>query len=291
MPSNTYNPGSDFTPSSGYGNRSHPMNPLKTEFHGGVDFSAPTGTSIPAASSGTVEYSGYNPSGYGNTVVIRHQGSDGTPYHTVYAHQNGNKMPKVGDTINQGDKIGEVGKTGVSTGPHLHFEVLNKDANVNKASGGKMGFTSSDPTIRTDPNNFKNWADGGSPHQDAKPAQQIPTSPPPSTMGDFEGNSDSPMTVADTEGDVYDHVHLADNADLDIAPEMAAPMAVTENVPPAPTLLTSTDPSPILNGDMAQLPSSVSALNDNNIGTSYMAAPIDVPPVPTLLTSDTLDVA
>lgn len=70
----SYNPGSGFTQTSNYGNRTHPVTGVQF-FHGGNDYGAAAGTSIPAAADGTVVYSGYI-NGYGNTVVIRHT-SDG----------------------------------------------------------------------------------------------------------------------------------------------------------------------------------------------------------------------
>ncbi len=88
--------------------------------HKGVDFAAPTGTSIRAAASGTVliARNGYN-GGFGNYVVIQHPNG----VKTLYAH-----MSRLGTTpgaqVSQGENIGYVGNTGRSTGPHTHFEVL-----------------------------------------------------------------------------------------------------------------------------------------------------------------------
>ncbi|MBD2189144.1 peptidoglycan DD-metalloendopeptidase family protein [Pseudanabaena mucicola] len=86
--------------------------------HQGIDIAAPVGTPILAAASGVVEYSQWNDGGYGNMIDIRH--ADGTI--TRYAHLNALYV-KEGQTVSQGQTIGEMGSTGFSTGPHLHFEI------------------------------------------------------------------------------------------------------------------------------------------------------------------------
>ncbi len=103
---------------SGFGMRRHPI--LKyTRMHTGVDFSAPRGTPILAAGNGIVEKAGRD-SGYGNVIVVAHTNG----YATVYAHQQGfAKGLVVGSRVRQGQVIGYVGSTGLSTGPHLHFEI------------------------------------------------------------------------------------------------------------------------------------------------------------------------
>jgi len=97
--------------------RFHPL--LRTwREHKGVDYAAPTGTSVRATADGTVTFAGWQ-NGYGNVIFIRHQGA----YSTVYGHLS--KLAanlKVGDKIAQGDTIGYVGMTGWATGPHLHYE-------------------------------------------------------------------------------------------------------------------------------------------------------------------------
>lgn len=87
-------------------------------FHRGIDVAAPTGTPIVAARSGTVVFSGWSTSGYGNLVRIRH--SDGSE--TWYAHAS-RLLVSVGQHVSQGQRIALVGSTGLSTGPHLHFEL------------------------------------------------------------------------------------------------------------------------------------------------------------------------
>jgi murein DD-endopeptidase MepM/ murein hydrolase activator NlpD len=87
-------------------------------FHRAVDVAAPTGTAITAARSGTVVYAGWSNQGYGNLVKLQHQGGD----ETWYAHQS-EILVSVGQYVKQTQVIGLVGSTGLSTGPHLHFEL------------------------------------------------------------------------------------------------------------------------------------------------------------------------
>jgi murein DD-endopeptidase MepM/ murein hydrolase activator NlpD len=103
--------------SSGFGWRVHPITGER-RLHKGVDFAAPTGTPIFASADGVVTESGWTDDGYGNIVELRH--SDGTL--TLYAHTNRVYVSK-GQVISQGQAIAEVGSTGRSTGPHLHFEI------------------------------------------------------------------------------------------------------------------------------------------------------------------------
>lgn len=106
-----------------YGYRTHPIYG-DMRFHSGQDIGAPSGTSIIAADSGVVSYCGWN-GGYGNCVMINHGGGRVT----LYAHMSAYNC-SYGQTVNQGDTIGYVGSTGVSTGPHLHFEVRINGATV-----------------------------------------------------------------------------------------------------------------------------------------------------------------
>lgn len=109
---------------SGFGMRFHPI--LKrTRLHAGVDFGAPTGTSIMAAADGIVIASRYT-NGYGNMVMIDHGGS----ISTLYGHCS-RVFVKAGQKVSRGQKIAAVGSTGLATGPHLHFEVRVKGKPVN----------------------------------------------------------------------------------------------------------------------------------------------------------------
>ena len=99
------------TLTSGYGWRWGRM-------HRGIDVAAPIGTPIVAAAPGVIEYSGWNSGGYGNMVEVRHP--DGSM--TRYAH-NSRNLVRVGQQVAQGEQIAEMGSTGYSTGPHVHFEI------------------------------------------------------------------------------------------------------------------------------------------------------------------------
>lgn len=104
------------TPTSGYGARIDPIQHKEIK-HPGFDLAAKTGTEVDAAADGTVVQAG--PAGtYGNLVTIRH----GNGVETRYAHLSATTV-KAGDHVNSGEQIGNVGTTGYSTGPHLHFEV------------------------------------------------------------------------------------------------------------------------------------------------------------------------
>jgi murein DD-endopeptidase MepM/ murein hydrolase activator NlpD len=101
---------------SGFGPRIHPVDGGHS-FHTGVDLRAPEGAPILAARGGTVKSAGPH-GGYGNAIEIDH--GDGLT--TLYAHASRVDV-QPGDTVAPGDKVGEVGETGKTTGPHLHFEV------------------------------------------------------------------------------------------------------------------------------------------------------------------------
>lgn len=108
---------SSYSISSQYGPRVHPVTGNPNGFHTGTDFAAPQGATTVAAKSGTVVYSGWM-SGYGNTIVIDH----GSGVQTLYAHST-KLLVSNGQQVSTGQAIALVGSTGMSTGPHLHFEV------------------------------------------------------------------------------------------------------------------------------------------------------------------------
>lgn len=112
--------------SSNFGTRVHPVTGKK-HTHTGIDFAAPQGTDIFAAEDGVVIVSQTYGS-YGEAIVIDH----GNGLWTLYAHiRKGGRMVSKGDEVERGDKIAEVGSTGNSTGPHLHFEVRKDQVAVN----------------------------------------------------------------------------------------------------------------------------------------------------------------
>ena len=108
---------------SRFGLRVHPIYGT-TKSHTGVDIGAESGATIVAADGGTVVLAGVN-SGYGNCVMIDH----GNGYKTLYGHMSSIAVTN-GQTVSQGDTIGYVGSTGVSTGPHCHYEVWKDGARV-----------------------------------------------------------------------------------------------------------------------------------------------------------------
>lgn len=103
--------------SSHFGKRAQPTKGAST-YHKGVDWATPTGTSVVASCGGTVARAGWG-SGYGYVVYINHE--DGRQ--TRYAHLS-KVLVKVGQTVKQGERIALSGNTGVSSGPHVHFEIL-----------------------------------------------------------------------------------------------------------------------------------------------------------------------
>lgn len=101
--------------SSGYGMRFHPISGQQ-KAHLGVDYAAPTGTPVRTIGDGVVTFAGWQ-RGYGNVIQIQHKDNQTT----LYAHLSRIDVSK-GQRVNQGDRVGAVGSTGASTGPHLHFE-------------------------------------------------------------------------------------------------------------------------------------------------------------------------
>ncbi len=123
--------------SSSYGKRKHPILGY-TKMHTGTDFAAPTGTPIMASGDGKVTKAGWCGGG-GNCVKIKHNST----YQTVYAHMSKfGRGIKKGARVKQGQIIGYVGSTGMSTGPHLHYEVIENGKKINsqklKLPSGKI---------------------------------------------------------------------------------------------------------------------------------------------------------
>lgn len=147
-------------PTSNYGWRINPVTG-KRSFHEGIDWSAGQGSRVGAAHGGKIVESGWDPI-YGNRVVMR------TPKgkELLYGHlKQINDRWEVGDTLNPGQRIGQVGSTGWSTGPHLHFGAYGKDGNSidpsrfinrmgqpgkpNRSGGNNQGHSSSGQNYRT----------------------------------------------------------------------------------------------------------------------------------------------
>ncbi len=122
--------------SSRYGMRKHPILGY-SKMHTGVDFAAPTGTPIYAAGDGVVTFSGRK-GGYGNMVIVKHNGTYTTAY--AHAHRIARGIRK-GKKVRQGQTIAYVGSTGRSTGPHLHYEIHKYGKKVNPL---KVKFTGGD---------------------------------------------------------------------------------------------------------------------------------------------------
>jgi murein DD-endopeptidase MepM/ murein hydrolase activator NlpD len=111
-------PNEDLTRTAGgYGMRIHPIHKIP-KFHAGMDFTAKQGTPIYATGDGRVTFADYATNGYGLHVVVDH----GFDYETLYAHMSELKVRR-GQKVKRGDVIGLVGNTGLSAGPHLHYEV------------------------------------------------------------------------------------------------------------------------------------------------------------------------
>ena len=111
-------PNEDLTMTAGgYGWRIHPIHKIN-KFHGGMDFTAKPGTPIYATGDGKVTFADYATNGYGMHVIIDH----GFDYETLYAHLSKIEVRK-GQKVKRGDVIGLVGNSGLSSGPHLHYEV------------------------------------------------------------------------------------------------------------------------------------------------------------------------
>lgn len=113
--------------SSGFGMRVHPRLGRK-QLHSGIDLSAAEGTPVHATADGIVSFSGWS-RGSGNIVVIEH----GHGFSTIYAHNTKN-LAQVGKAVRRGDEIATTGSTGVSTGPHVHYEVWKNGKCLNPES-------------------------------------------------------------------------------------------------------------------------------------------------------------
>ncbi|MET8164491.1 M23 family metallopeptidase [Streptomyces sp. NPDC005329] len=114
-------PVTTLTITSPFGSREHPLTGV-TKLHTGVDFGAPQGAQVSAARAGTVVFAAMT-TAYGNRVVVDHGTIEGKRLQTTYSHLSAIGVT-VGQTVQTGTPLGRVGSTGLSTGPHLHFEVI-----------------------------------------------------------------------------------------------------------------------------------------------------------------------
>jgi len=130
--------------------RFHPIL-QKWRAHKGVDYAAPTGTRIKATGDGIVEFVGKQ-GGYGNLLVLRHQGK----FSTAYGHLSGFAAGlRKGSRVSQGDVIGSVGQTGWATGPHLHYEFRVNDVQQNPLA---INLPSAPPLVAQQMVQFKQYA-------------------------------------------------------------------------------------------------------------------------------------
>lgn len=111
--------------SSGFGTRKNPFNSKRSQFHTGIDLACPIGSKVMAARDGIVTFVG-SKGGYGRLVVLAHEHG----YSSLYGHLSKEKV-KVGQRVSRGEVIALSGNTGLSTGPHLHFEVKRGNRAVN----------------------------------------------------------------------------------------------------------------------------------------------------------------
>jgi len=110
---------------SGFGMRMHPILRFQ-RLHAGLDFRAPIGTKVYASADGVVEFAGVKKNGYGIHIDISH----GFSYSTKYAHLS-EVLVRQGQKVKRGDLIGLTGNTGLSKGPHLHYEISKNGKKIN----------------------------------------------------------------------------------------------------------------------------------------------------------------
>ncbi|MCW5198630.1 M23 family metallopeptidase, partial [Desulfobulbus sp. F3] len=103
--------------SSGFGSRLDPFN-NQPAFHAGIDFKGSIGDNLTVTADGMVKETGFDQGGYGSYVIVRHGGG----YETLFGHLS-QVLVKRGNAISRGDMVGQMGSSGRSTGPHLHYEV------------------------------------------------------------------------------------------------------------------------------------------------------------------------
>jgi murein DD-endopeptidase MepM/ murein hydrolase activator NlpD len=110
---------------SPFGYRENPFTGFNTELHAGIDFKGNIGDTVKATALGIVIFAG-DKGGYGNCIIIKHKGD----FSTLFGHLSQINV-KVGQTVKIGEIIGEIGNTGRSTGPHLHYEISKNNEKIN----------------------------------------------------------------------------------------------------------------------------------------------------------------
>lgn len=113
---------------STFGHRENPFGGENVETHKGLDIAAPYGAPVKAMAKGTVEFAGLR-GGFGNCIMLKH----GNGFETLYGHLS-KILVSVGQKIDIGQQIGNVGSTGRSTGPHLHYEIHRNGEKINPQS-------------------------------------------------------------------------------------------------------------------------------------------------------------
>ena len=180
---------------------SSPFGPRRNRFHSGVDYAVPEGTPVSASASGTVVRASYHPD-YGNVIVIDHGaiGQNGEHVYTLYAHLREMDV-KIGDTVSEGQSIGLSGgalndpRRGRSTGPHLHYEVIQSITPIPWQPTGPMGVRGNE--YRIDP--FVIF------RQSYTASTALP---PPAPRGDpliLDLDGDGTETIAVADGAYFDH--------------------------------------------------------------------------------------
>lgn len=114
--------------SSGFGARNNPFGGSSREMHKGLDFRGEVGTPVQSTANGKVVFAGVQ-GGYGNCVIIQHENK----LQTLFGHLSAIDV-KEGQNVKLGEIIGKLGSTGRSTGPHLHYEIIQQDEKVNPAN-------------------------------------------------------------------------------------------------------------------------------------------------------------
>ena len=124
---------------SGFGMRTHPITGKK-KFHDGVDYAPPAGTPVISTLPGKVVATGFDKGGYGNYATVQTIDKTGKKIEQLFGHLIDKALVGVGEMVKQGDIIGRVGSTGLSTGPHLHHKVSINGKSVNPLDFQKMSF-------------------------------------------------------------------------------------------------------------------------------------------------------